>query len=263
MSLVASFVSSVSTARFRLKHTCVVWLTSRNNSTNQQQSDTQNEKYEENIRNKILQASLKFVPSKGWSKDAIACGAEAVGYPGVTHGLFTKGGSDLVNYFQKVSNEELVQYMKNKSINPLKETSPAEFVEDAVKIRLEMIIPYLSKWPQAIAIMSLPPNVPTALASQLTMVDDICYYAGDRSVDFSWYARRVALAAIYKATELYLIQDKSQEHIETWKFLNNRLSEAIQIQNLLINSDGQTGRGSDTLMSAFVTARNILGMNNR
>lgn len=48
-----------------------------------------------------------------------------------------------------------------------------------------MTVPYLSKWPQALAIMSLPPNVPTSLASLLTMVDDICYYAGDRSVDVS------------------------------------------------------------------------------
>lgn len=46
-----------------------------------------------------------------------------------------------------------------------------------------MIVPYKPKWPQAIAIMSLPPNVPTTLANLLTLVDDICYYAGDRSVD--------------------------------------------------------------------------------
>lgn len=48
-----------------------------------------------------------------------------------------------------------------------------------------MIVPYLSRWPQAIAIMSLPPNVANSLATLLTMVDDICYYAGDRSVDVS------------------------------------------------------------------------------
>jgi ubiquinone biosynthesis protein COQ9 len=46
-----------------------------------------------------------------------------------------------------------------------------------------MIVPYLSRWPQAIAIMSLPPNVPNALATILAAVDDICHYAGDRSVD--------------------------------------------------------------------------------
>jgi hypothetical protein len=49
-----------------------------------------------------------------------------------------------------------------------------------------MIIPYIGKWPQALAIMSLPPNVPPALANLLTLVDDICYYAGDRSVDVSY-----------------------------------------------------------------------------
>lgn len=64
--------------------------------------------------------------------------------------------------------------------------SPPEFVEDAIKHRLQMVIPYLSRWPQAIAIMALPQNVQNALAAQLAMVDDICYYAGDRSVDVSF-----------------------------------------------------------------------------
>jgi rpsU-divergently transcribed protein len=62
---------------------------------------------------------------------------------------------------------------------------PAAFIHGAVEKRLRMIIPYINKWPQAIGIMSLPPNVPSALANLLTLVDDICYYAGDRSVDVS------------------------------------------------------------------------------
>jgi ubiquinone biosynthesis protein COQ9 len=49
-----------------------------------------------------------------------------------------------------------------------------------------MITPYISKWAQALAIMTLPANVPPALANLLTLVDDICYYAGDRSVDVSY-----------------------------------------------------------------------------
>lgn len=72
--------------------------------------------------------------------------------------------------------------MAENQTNPL---PPGEFVERAVKEKLEMISPYKTKWPQALAIMSLPPNVPNALASLLAMVDDICYYAGDRSVDVS------------------------------------------------------------------------------
>lgn len=63
-------------------------------------------------------------------------------------------------------------------------------VRDAVEIRLRMVIPYKKTWPQALALMALPPNAPKSLANLLTLVDDICYYAGDRSVDvriFLWF----------------------------------------------------------------------------
>lgn len=63
--------------------------------------------------------------------------------------------------------------------------APEVQIRDAVETRLRMVIPYKKTWPQALAIMTLPPNVPTALANLLTLVDDICYYAGDRSVDVS------------------------------------------------------------------------------
>lgn len=63
--------------------------------------------------------------------------------------------------------------------------TPEQQVRDSVETRLRMVIPYKKTWAQAMAIMTLPPNVPTALANLLTLVDDICYYAGDRSVDVS------------------------------------------------------------------------------
>lgn len=57
------------------------------------------------------------------------------------------------------------------------------FVYDAVETRLRMIIPYIDKWPQALATLTLSKAVPTALSNLLILVDDVCYYAGDRSVD--------------------------------------------------------------------------------
>lgn len=62
---------------------------------------------------------------------------------------------------------------------------PITFVRGAVEARLRMIVPYRETWPQAMSLQALPPNVPGALANLLTLVDDICYYAGDRSVDVS------------------------------------------------------------------------------
>jgi len=69
--------------------------------------------------------------------------------------------------------------------SPSNKRKPEQQVRDAIETRLRMVISYKKTWPQAMALMSLPPNVPTALANLLTLVDDICYYAGDRSVDVS------------------------------------------------------------------------------
>lgn len=55
---------------------------------------------------------MAFVPEVGWSKEAISKGAEKVGYPGITHGLFSRGGADLVHYFQTSSNLKLVEVLK-------------------------------------------------------------------------------------------------------------------------------------------------------
>ncbi|CAG9763394.1 unnamed protein product [Ceutorhynchus assimilis] len=214
-------------------------------------------KYEDDIRNKILAASLPYVPELGWSKECLSRGAEQMGYPGISHGMFTRGAGDLVHYFNTSSNAQLVEILKKFHVG---RHSPGEFVELAIQERLKLLLPYIHKWPQAIAIMSLPPNVPNALAALLAMVDDICYFAGDRSVDFNWYMRRLGVAGVYKATELYMIQDKSPEQKDTWAFLNRRMDEAMQLQEIISKSEIAGQGAKDVAKSAFVTARNILGV---
>lgn len=228
------------------------------------------EEYEKNIKTKILGASLKFVPDMGWSKQAISAGAESIGYPGVIHGLFPNGGAALVQHFYSMCNRELNQMLEKETLaieadpsSPRK--APEQQIRDAVETRLRMVIPYKKTWPQALAIMTLPPNVPTALANLLTLVDDICYYAGDRSVDINWYTRRIILATIYKITELYMLQDTSEDHKETWLFLDRRIKDALQVYAVLSSSakpspDEALSRVTETATAVFVTARNILGL---
>lgn len=71
--------------------------------------------YEESVKDRILQKALEYVPKSGWSVDSLTAGAEAAGYPGITHGLFPNGGGDLVHYFNVKCNENLVDQMKNVS----------------------------------------------------------------------------------------------------------------------------------------------------
>lgn len=70
----------------------------------------------------------------------------------------------------------------------------------------------------------------------------------------------MGVAGVYKATELYLIQDTSPEHQATWTFLNRRLTEAVQIHEVLCKSNLGGSGPKEAVTSAFVTARNILGL---
>ncbi|CAG2058897.1 unnamed protein product [Timema podura] len=147
-------------------------------------SDESGDEYELNIKENILTASLPFVQNFGWTKNALSAGAESIGYAGVAHGMFPREGAELVHVLLYIlqqetcrTNETADRECRNRHLKP------SVFIQDAVEARLRMITPYIDKWPQALGIQALPPNVPASLANLLTLVDDICYYAGDRSID--------------------------------------------------------------------------------
>lgn len=149
------------------------------------QNDAEEQKIQE-VRFRILEAALPFVKTNGWGREAISAGAESIGYPGVVHGMFPNGGCELVHHFYAQCNRKLIDQLKKEvEERPADQQAPipTEYVARAIKLRLQMIEPYIDTWPQAQAVMTLPQNVPTSLAQLLTLVDDICYHAGDRSVD--------------------------------------------------------------------------------
>lgn len=45
----------------------------------------------------------------------LASGAKSLGYPGVSHGLFPRGGIELVHHFYRTSNEKLITDLEKKT----------------------------------------------------------------------------------------------------------------------------------------------------
>lgn len=72
-------------------------------------------------------------------------------------------------------------------------------------------------------------------------------------MQIGWYTRRVGIASIYKMTELYMLQDKSADHKNTWEFLARRMEDGVQIQEFLSTSDERTRNVGRALGSAFET----------
>lgn len=64
---------------FRLKKVPSRLYSNKNNDLIPEEKETENNKessdnYEEDIKSKILQSSLPYVPQHGWSRDTIAAG---------------------------------------------------------------------------------------------------------------------------------------------------------------------------------------------
>ncbi|CAG8510302.1 4328_t:CDS:2 [Paraglomus brasilianum] len=174
---------------------------------------------------RILQRALSFVPVYGWTVETLSKAAVAEGYLSVTHGLFSRGGVDLIDYFLEDCRRKMIDELSGK-MDGLK---THEKVKMACVVRLNMMRPYIKKWPEALAIMAHPSNVSMSVGHLAQLVDDIWYLAGDKSADMNWYSKRTELALIYSSTELYMTQDKSPNFEATFKFLDNRLTDVMRL----------------------------------
>ncbi|KAM7396313.1 hypothetical protein PAMP_019362 [Pampus punctatissimus] len=241
----------------------------RPNTSYQDQSGEQGEEYEteEQLQARILTAALEFVPQHGWSMEAIAAGAETLGLSSASTGMFDNGAGDLVLHFIAHCNSQLTDILaeqhKQIQLGQAETKKTADFLRDAVETRLRMYIPYIETWPQAMSMLLLPHNIPDSLKHLSTLVDDIWYYAGDRSTDMNWYTKRAALTGIFNTTELVMVQDSSPDFQDTWNFLDNRIQDVVNMATTAkqVQSTGETM--VQGLMGAAVTLKNLTGMNQR
>lgn len=53
-------------------------------------------------------------------------------------------------------------------------------------------------------------------------------------------------------TELYMVQDTSEDHTETWQFLSQRISEASAVNKFISSSDTVSNQAKETITSAII-----------
>ena len=94
----------------------------------------------------------------------------------------------------------------------------------AVETRLRMLIPVLEVWPEGLAKLHSPFTLGETFQVSTKMVDDIWYYAGDRSTDLNWYTKRATLGKLYASTQLVMLNDTSPDFRDTWDFLDRRFA---------------------------------------
>ncbi|XP_064640416.1 ubiquinone biosynthesis protein COQ9, mitochondrial-like isoform X2 [Lineus longissimus] len=221
------------------------------------------EEIEVDVKSRILQSSLAHVHEFGWSQKALAAGAEMEGYPAIAHGMFPKGGVDLINYFYRVCTNEMVEKMRQEKEamekGEAERRSTPKFLRDSIEARLRMIVPYIDTWPEAMGTMALPQNAVDGWKNLAQLVDELWIQAGDKSYDLNWYTKRLSLAYIYKTTEISILTDQSPDFQDTMSFLDRRLEDVRKSSKCFT----QVQNSGEFLAGVSKIAKNLLGLNRR
>ncbi|KAK9454124.1 COQ9-domain-containing protein [Dipodascopsis uninucleata] len=183
---------------------------------------------------KILTAALKRVPEFGFVKDSIVYGCRDVGLLDTTHAGFHNGVMDLIRYHLYTQRQKL-----SSIASKINEDDPIYYsrVEKLCIERLKGNFPIISRWTEAVAVMTLPPNLPISMLELSALSDDICFYAGDKSTDFDWYIRRASVAAVYSSAELFMTQDQSPDFQQTWDFVRRRIENVNNVKSVIDNGN--------------------------
>lgn len=223
---------------------------------------------DDDIASQILNIALEHVPTYGWSQRAIDAAVESLELSPSSSGMFKRGAADLVIHFVEKCNNELSDILAAESKRfssgkTLSDEDVSKFIEKAIQTRLQMITPYINSWPQAMAILASPSVASDCFENGAHMVDEIWYHAGDMATDMSWYAKRGAVAAIYLATEVFMLQDKSLNFQDTWEFLKRRMQDAGSAEAMKNSLSHAVNDIANLANAGVTTAQNILGFNNR
>ena len=179
-------------------------------------------------RDEALRAALPHVPALGWSRAALEAGLRDLGRdPREAEWLFPGGPVEAVEAWCDLADREMEEQARQEDL--LGQRIPAR-IRRVITIRLERNEANKDAIRRALALQSLPWNVPSALRTVARTADSMWAAAGDTSADFSWYTRRATLAGVYGATLAFWMQDDTPGFPATRAFLDRRLADLAKLQ---------------------------------
>jgi ubiquinone biosynthesis protein COQ9 len=180
-------------------------------------------------RDAVIRAALPHVPFDGWSQKTLTAAAASAGHAGAVPRLFPGGVSDAVAHFMDMADRAMVADLKAHDLAALKVRAKVAL---GVRLRLERWTPHREAVRRALALSPHPAFAGKVLRNWYAVVDAIWRAAGDRSVDFNFYTKRGLLAAVYGATVLHWLDDRSDGCAATWAFLDRRIEDVMQVPKI-------------------------------
>lgn len=181
---------------------------------------------EPTLARRLTEAALVHVAFDGWSDETLAAAAQDLPVDIATaRALFPRGGLDLALSYHQLGDAAMLETLETTDLSAMRFRDRVAF---AIRSRLETADKEAVR--RASTLMALPQNAPLATRALWNTVDAIWDALGDPSEDGNWYSKRVILSGVYSATVLYWLGDESEDHVDTWAFLERRIEDVMRFE---------------------------------
>jgi len=181
----------------------------------------------EKTRQKMLDATLAHVAFDGWTQAALRAGAAEIGIDeAMARNAFPGGPAELIEAFSAEIDRRMLVELEKRG---LAEMRVQDRIRAGVRTRLELLSAHREAVQRGLSFLALPLNAGLGATCLYRSVDAIWYAAGDSSIDYNFYTKRLLLAGVYSSTLLYWLNDRSDGYANTWSFLDRRIDDALRL----------------------------------
>lgn len=182
------------------------------------------------IRKLIIKKAIDHVADLGWTEKALKEAARDLNMSGAVVGqLFPEGGVAMPHYLLGHWEEQLAQ-VSSKDLLPLPLKDRVEF---CMRRRLEMQTEVMPYWREAMLLGARPPYLGTTWSLLWSTWDLIWRRCGEEVAEPRHSIRRLALGNLHLATEVYMLNDNSENYRDSWLFLQNRVNNMFTLGNFV------------------------------
>lgn len=179
------------------------------------------------VKDRLLLAALENVPFDGWSNKTLALAAEDTGTsPAEARVHFPSAGDDLLRHLDDWADRQMLKGLAEQDVEAMR---VRERIATGVWLRLQALAPYREALRRALPTRIWPGNALYASQATWRLADRLWDAIGDDATGPNRYSKRGLLAAVYAATFLYWLDDRSDGQEDTRGFLDRRIEDVMRV----------------------------------
>ncbi len=181
------------------------------------------------LKDQLLDAVLMHVPFDGWSEAAFKAAVSDLEVDiTAARAACPRGALDLAVAYHRQGDALMLEKLASEDLSALRYRDK---IAAAVRFRLQAVEDKEAVR-RGTTLFSLPHNAPEGARLVWGTCDAIWNALGDTSDDINWYTKRATLSGVYSSTVLYWLGDDSLDHQATWEFLDRRIDDVMQIEQM-------------------------------